>query len=570
MPTIALHHHDLEQLTGRKIELDQLAELLELVKGELKSTAPDSDELRVELNDTNRPDLWCVEGIARQLRFKLNPQDTPYNFFSKKTEATHHVQVEASVREVRPLIGGFIVKGVKVNEPLLLQLIQTQEKLCENYGQKRRSFAIGVYPLKDIVFPLRYSAVAPDELTFVPLGAEEEMSLRKILSEHPKGKEYAHLLEGLSRYPIIRDSTGGVLSFPPIINSKHLGEVSCGDSDLFVEATGFSLEPLALALNILAYNLADRGAEILPVSVSYDFECSWSQQLNFPYKLDNSVRLPLEEFSRLSGEKLSTEDITKHLNAYGCSIAVSGNEICVSTESYRLDYLHPVDAIEDYLISRGYSSFEVEAPKDFTVGAVSPITTFSDYVRRTVAGFSFEEVISNVLMSKEEVTTKTPGLEPSVEIENVMIETYAVVRSSLIPGLLKLEAASQKALYPHRVFEVGEVVSFNPENTLGCDTWTACTLLLSHAESNFSELHGYLDHLIYHLDLEYELQPAQSELFMQGRAGKILIAGKSYGMIGELAPQVLDNWGIRTPCAAFELNLTALLPLCTNEKTDQP
>ena len=41
-----------------------------LVKGELKEHVAETGELRIELQDSNRPDLWCCEGIARQIRIK--------------------------------------------------------------------------------------------------------------------------------------------------------------------------------------------------------------------------------------------------------------------------------------------------------------------------------------------------------------------------------------------------------------------------------------------------------------------------------------------------------------------
>ena len=43
----------------------------------------------------------------------------------------------------------------------------------------------------------------------------------EILEKHPKGIEYANLLEGMDKFPVIFDSDNKVLSFPPIINGSH-------------------------------------------------------------------------------------------------------------------------------------------------------------------------------------------------------------------------------------------------------------------------------------------------------------------------------------------------------------
>ena len=76
MPTISLQRDDLEALIAgpdaapSRIPLDQLEQWLMLVKGELKGHNAETGELRIELQDSNRPDLWCCEGIARQIRIK--------------------------------------------------------------------------------------------------------------------------------------------------------------------------------------------------------------------------------------------------------------------------------------------------------------------------------------------------------------------------------------------------------------------------------------------------------------------------------------------------------------------
>ena len=87
MPTISLQRDDLEALIAgpggntERIPLDQLEEWLMLVKGEMKGHNPETGELRIELQDSNRPDLWCCEGIARQIRIKQRGATTRYPFF---------------------------------------------------------------------------------------------------------------------------------------------------------------------------------------------------------------------------------------------------------------------------------------------------------------------------------------------------------------------------------------------------------------------------------------------------------------------------------------------------------
>src|SRR3989338_7826047 len=67
MPTIEVSFSDLQKLVGKKLPIDEkLNDLLAFVKGEVENF--ENDSITIKLEDSNRPDLWCAEGIARELR----------------------------------------------------------------------------------------------------------------------------------------------------------------------------------------------------------------------------------------------------------------------------------------------------------------------------------------------------------------------------------------------------------------------------------------------------------------------------------------------------------------------
>jgi phenylalanyl-tRNA synthetase beta chain len=177
-----------------------------------------------------------------------------------------------------------------------------------------------------------------------------------------------------------------------------------------------------------------------------------------------------------------------------------------------------------------------------------------------MVGFGFQEIISNILCSRTELADQMglPGSE-LVEIENVMSQQYSALRNSILPSLLRVEAVSSKAFYPHRVFELGEVVKRDSGSKNGNRDVRCLGMLLSHPSANFSELHSFLDLLFYYLGKEYRLEPAVHPSFIEGRVGRVFAGQEECGVIGELHPQVLENWQIAMPCAAFELELTPFL-----------
>ena len=560
MPTITVIKSDLENLLKKKFTIDKLEEYLKWTKGEVKGYDEKTDEIKLELNDSNRPDLWCCEGIARQVRWRLANKKEPYPFLNKKTK--NEIIVSKELKDVRPYVAACTATGIKVTDNILAQLIQTQEKLSYIFGRKRLGIAIGVYNLEKIRFPVYYKAVRPDEVSFMPLGFEEKMNLGKILSEHPKGKEFGGILKGKELYPLLTDSENKILSFPPIINSREIGEVKVGDENLFIEATGIDIRLVILAINIMAANLFDRGAKIEPVQVKYPFATELGKATSTPLNFSEQVTISHADIEKALGEVWKDKDIKAYLSSYGYDIKMKNKKIAAVLPFFRDDLMHPMDVIEDLAISRGYDTFKPIMPHHFTVGSLSDIEFLSDRIRGLFVGIGFQEIISNILTSKNELLAKMnmPD-ERLVEISNVMSESYSVLRNSLVPSLLRVEAESSKAFYPHKVFEVGEAALYDENDVMGSRTILNASALIAHQNANFSEMHSYLDILFYYLNLEYSLEPVKHPSFIDGRAGRVIVKAEPIGIIGEIHPEVLDKWGINCPCACFEISVDNILNL---------
>jgi len=555
MPTITVIKEDLERLAGQTYTMPDLEKALEYAKAEVKVDDNDG-KLRVQLKDTNRPDLWSSEGLARQLKGHRETQHPNYTFFNTPS-TERELYVDPQLENIRPYIAAFACEGITVDEAALEQLIEAQEKLADGYGRGRSTVAIGIYDASSIQYPIQYQAVDPDTTTFVPLEFEKEMSLRHILKDHPTGEKYAHLLKGFDKFPIIRDAKNEVLSMPPVINSQTLGRVEVGDTHLFCEATGTELDSVLLTIAILAANMADRGGTIHPVTIKYPYDTPRGREIYSPTDLTEVVKVNTAEIRRLIGTDLSAQQIETALQAMGYrNISVQDTHILAQPAPYRDDILHPVDIIEDVIISIGYESFEAEMPKDFTVGKAAPIEDLSDRFRHLMVGCGFQEIFSPILGSREEQTTQMCNPDNKiVEIANPMSEFYSSVRGSLLPGLLRVENTSRRAKYPHRTFEVGDVAVIDPEQNYGTRTDILLCALESGEDANLSNIQSYLEALAYHLHINYTLRPIDHPSFLPGRAGEICVNDKAYGIIGEIHPNVLDNWGIAMPTSIFEINI---------------
>ena len=59
--------------------------------------------------------------------------------------------------------------------------------------------------------------------------------------------------------------------------------------------------------------------------------------------------------------------------------------------------------------------------------------------------------------------------------------------------------------------------------------------------------------------MEYTLKAVQDRRFIHGRCAAIMINNQECGLLGELHPQVLENWHVEMPCAAAEMDISALV-----------
>ena len=569
MPTISIFKHDFETLLRggerikRPVPIARLEDWLMLVKGELKEHVAETGELRIELQDSNRPDLWCCEGIARQIRIKQEGKLKPYPFLSKKARPTKRVIVAPGLETVRPYVAACTARGYRVTAEGLAQLIQTQEKLADIYGHKRKTVSIGLYQLPKIHFPVSYELVLPEEARFTPLGMETIMTLSEILMVHPKGLEHGHILAGHDRLPILRDAKQQVLSFPPIINSREIGEVRPGDDELFVEVTGTDLSMVVLTLNIFAANLADRGATIEPIEVAYPEKTPLGKRVVTPQDLGRARTIPIAMIEQALGQQLGAPVVKQALQVYGYEVTAQNGSVKAKLPPYRQDVMHAMDVVEDVAMSRGYAEFSPVMPAQFTVGGLSRIEQTSDRARNLMVGMEFQEIISNILGAPEQyrdwmrLTDKPWG--EMVEVDNVMSLSFSCLRQWILPSLLRVEAASSRAFYPHRLFEAGDVAIPDRSHELGSRTETVLGAMIAHATAHFSEIHSCLEALFYYVGKDYTLEPVPHPSFLEGRAGKIMVSGTAIGVIGEVHPEVLERWQIGVPVVAFDVNLSQLI-----------
>ena len=574
MPKIECNEKLFFQSLGKKYDYDALEEILPWAKAELDekpdmSLPEDERVVKIELNDTNRPDLWSTNGVARQLRIHQGGKTADYEkFLSTKDKIldceNRIVIVDESVKEVRPYMVAFMIAGKPIDDAMLKDIIQTQEKLAWNFGRKRKSLSMGVYRVDQIKFPVKYHGVDPDKTSFVPLQCEEPMTCRQILTDHPKGKDFGWILKDAPKFPLLEDATGEIMSMAPIINSATLGAVQVGDKDLMVELTGDTIENLMLAANIVACDFADAGYEIKPIVCKHPYDTGFGKDIVVPFYFQPSTKAKLSSINKLLGSNFDEKTVIDALERMGSKVEATkeGDDVVFTLypAPYRNDFLHEVDIIEDVMIGMDLSAFEPESPNDFTIGRLLPVTIFGRKAKTIMVGLGYQEMIFNYVGSKKDYVEKMNFDESKViEIANPMSENYQFIRPQVMSSLLRAESGSANAMYPHKIFEIGKVAYLDETENTGTTTKTHLGFLTAASNANFNEAASEVSSLLYFLDHNYEVKESNDSRFIPGRQAAILVKGKEVGVFGELHPQILENWNISTPCVAGEIDLEELM-----------
>lgn len=573
MPKIEVNEKLFFDAVGKRYDYAALEDVLPCAKAELDekpdATLPESERaIKIELNDTNRPDLWSTNGVARQLKLHAGGKTADYYKYMSNMGNDNYgdrvVTVDPELKDVRPYMVAFMICGKAIDDPMLKDIIQTQEKLAWNFGRKRKSISMGVYRVDQIKFPVKYHAVDPDKTSFVPLQCDAPMTCRQILTDHPKGKDFGWILKDCKKFPLLSDAKDEVMSMAPIINSATLGAVQVGDKDLMVELTGDNMEGLILSANIVACDFIDQGYDIKPILVKHPYDTGFGKDIMVPYYFQPTTKATLSAVNKLLGSDFDIKKVTDALTRMGSKVETKqvGDdwEIVLSPAPYRNDFLHEVDVIEDVMIGCGVKDFAPQKPNAFTIGKLSDLTVYSRKTKEIMVGLNYQEMIFNYLGSKKDyIERMNVSADNAIEVANPMSENYQFVRPSIIPSLLRAEAQSANAIFPHKIFEIGKVAYICPEENTGTRTRQSLGFITAAANANFNSAASEVSSLLYYLDHEYKVQETSDPRFIPGRQAGIMVGGKQVGIFGELHPQVLENWSIQVPCIAGELDLEELM-----------
>ncbi len=550
MPVITLKNKRFSKFAGRKLTIVEMVKWLPWLGFDLEEEG--EDYVKVEFNP-NRIDFCSYAGIARAYKGLRGWQVGLAEYHTEPSTTT--IVIDKDVVKVRPYMLGAIVRDLYLDEDDIVDLMEMQEDLHWGIGRDRKKASIGVHNLDAVEPPFTFTASKPEDASFVPLGETEDMTLGEVLEKNEKGKMYGELVDWAPSYPLLIDKNGSVLSMPPVINGE-LTKVSGSTRNLFLDVTGTDYIAVTKSLNVLSTALADMGGTLEKVKVECDTKTIFSPELNC-----QEMTLRSSVANEALGLKLSDSTIAQCLQKCRMGTRRTGKGITqVSIPAYRIDILHEMDLVEEVAIGYGYFKLKPTFPSSVTIGRSHVISKTGNLTRQIMIGLGFTEVMNFTITSENlQYVKMRKTIEKPIKIANPISSEFTIMRHDLLPSLMRNLATNKHESFPQRLFEVSDVVKLNSGLESQCERRLHVAAVASHSAASFSEMKSNAEALIANLGLKrWKLQELEDASFIKGRAVTLRSGKKLVGIVGEIHPEVLNNFQLENPTAAFEFDLNNL------------
>ncbi|WWD05510.1 phenylalanine-tRNA ligase, beta subunit [Kwoniella europaea PYCC6329] len=579
-------------------------------------------QLKIEI-PANRYDLLCLEGLARSLRIFLQKEQPP-TYTLSVPDKLQEVYVEASTSPLRPYFASAILRLSRpMNQLEYESFIDLQDKLHQNLCRQRKFVAIGTHDLDTVEGPFRYMCKDPKKIKFAPLNKDQEYTAEELMGVYETDRHlsrYLNIIRNAPAYPIIYDSKDRVLSMPPIINSQHSKIIAGKTKNIFIDTTATDKTKLDIVINMISTMFAEYTEipfTIEPVKIIMP---DGSSHLSPPLA-PRPTTASSSYINAATGLTHTREEICTLLTRMSLIATPSTSDadaLDVQVPPTRPDILHECDIMEDAAIAYGFNNLPQSMPTTNTVAKAFPVNRLGDLIRKECAMAGWIEALPLILCSHDEnfawLNRPDPG-HYAIHLANPKSLEYQVVRTSLLPGMLKTVRENKALALPMKIFECSDVAIQDPKSERQSKNYRRLCAVYMDKKSGFEVTHGLLDRVMQVLGVPflekressgkygYYIASSEDPTYLPGRAASVYYRpkpnvqpteptpsgpssegplstiastlksalpssaeeGKPWsrdiiiGSLGILHPTVLNNFELPRPCSSLEIDVEPLL-----------
>ena len=549
----------------------------------------------------NRPDLWGMIGVARELAAILQTDfRIPEPSFDTGGEPSSAYSLRVETEDLCPRYDLRRVSNLSPGREAPLEM-------------RRRIFAAGMRPVNAIVDATNYVMLETGQ----PIHAFDARKVREgIVVRRANPDEKITLLDGSTRtldeeMLVIADEERGLV-VAGVMGAED-AEVDDTTVDALIEVATFDgrniLETSArLGLRTDASGRFERGLDPNMADYAMDRvtallsqnpggEVAGDTLSHYPEPVSPwEVPLRLKRAELLLGMPVDTSEAADKLERLGCEVNRDEEELRVTVPTFRQDLRREADLIEEVGRLIGLDRVPEEIPGVSLPGGLTPEQSKVRRIRHTLADLGFAEAITYPFGPDR--WNATPDSQAGGEaagdlrLKNPLSAEARNLRSTLLPGLL--DAAARNRSFGERggaLFEIGhafeslqvssdlrdEALRFrltgqtdvqDVEQLMGVREIQRVSGLLAGVtrpagwnapvvRADFFEAKGVVERLVPGADFEVRALPN----LHPGRAAAVLVNGSEAGWVGEVHPETIESFDLEGwAVAAFELDVSLCEP----------
>jgi phenylalanyl-tRNA synthetase beta chain len=532
----------------------------------------------------NRPDCLCMLGMAKEASATFKRPISYPNIAIKNPQDDIEKYVTIKVEDP-DLCGRFsakMVTDIKIEpSPLWMQL---------------RLMKAGMRPINNIVDVTNYVMLERGQ----PLHAYDLDTLigRTLIARRAKEGEKIKTLDGVERIMdgenlMIADGEKSV-GIAGIMGGEET-EITSSTVNILIESAHFTAKALRDTSRRIGHRTEasakyEKGVDIDGTAKAAERACQLIEMLgagkviggtidvykNKPEEISINVRP--ERINAILGSKLDKKFMMDVMNRLGVRCEEDGNNFIAYPPTNRLDLRIEADIVEEIARIFGYDNIESTLPKDNQWGGKTEKQKAEDKSKNILTGMGLNEVLTYSFVSPKthDLIDLPIGSEERnvLKLINPLGEEYSIMRRTLVPNMMEvIKRNYNRKRETLRAFELGNtfIPKEMPISQLPAEKKSLVMAMYGNG-NDFFALKGVLASYLKRMGLDdFEFIPEKElSMYHPGRTANLFVKGQCMGHIGEIHPNVMENYGLDIRICMAEIDYEILQDSFNLEKFYSP
>ena len=530
---------------------------------------------------SNRPDCLSIVGMARETAATLK---TSYKMPNMSFEATIKENINDIVKvDVKnELCRRYMSRGVK-NVKVGPSPAWMQEKLMD----------AGVRPINNIVDITNYVMLELGQ----PMHAFDRREIKTgniVVEKATEGTKFVTLDEEeriLDNTVLTIKDGSEVVALAGIMGGLHSG-INDDTTEVILESANFEgtnirVNSKKLGLRTESSSRFDKDIDPNLAELAMNRACALIVELGCGEIMEGTIDVynNVKEEGKMSvsaawinkflGTEISSETMKECLDSLDLKTTINGDALEITVPTFRIDIAIREDIAEEVARIYGYNNIPATIITTNTQKeAKSEKQKLDDVVVNTMISSGMNQSISYSFGSVKAFDMinlpQDSELRSVVRIKNPLGEDFSVMRTSILPSIMESLGRNYARNNEYaRLFEIGKVYIPNEdENEL--PTERNILTIGMYGDVDYFDLKGVVENLIEALGITKFSFKRESEnpSYHPGKTA-MLTVGKNIevGVLGEVHPDVTENYGVDTLAYTAELDLDKLYAVANTEKS---